>query len=318
MPSGLRAAGVVACALPLLFVLTGLARAQDVAAAEDLYNRGVADFRAGRYEAACSEISASYRMDPLPGALFTLATCETRIGLIASAAAHYQDFLQLVATMPADQQAVQSERKEVATKERAALLADVPTIRILIDGRLPPGAVVRRDNAVLDAALLGTDLPVDPGDHVIVIEGGAVERRQQVSVARREHRIVSMDAPPPSLPPPPPQVPQIPPDHGAPWRGALIATAIVAAAGVGGGSVAGGLAISEKNTVDRECNGPACSAAGKQASDVGRTEALVSTIAFGVGVAGAVGLVAVLLSGRGGSPAPNSVVLTDGGIGLRF
>src|SRR6516165_12572897 len=98
MRSGMRL-GVVACAL-LPILSAPLARAQDVAAAEDLYHRGVADFLAGRYDAACTEIGASYRMDPLPGALFTLATCEARLGRVASAAAHFQDFLQLVPTLP--------------------------------------------------------------------------------------------------------------------------------------------------------------------------------------------------------------------------
>ncbi len=334
MGSRLRA-GVVACALLLLLTsLPGLARGQDVAAAEDLYNRGVADFRAGRYDAACSEIGASYRMDPLPGALFTLAACETRLGRVASAAAHYQDFLQLVATMPSDQQAMQAERGQVAAKERAALLAEVPTLKIQIDGRLPQGAVVRRDAAVLDAALLGADLPVDPGEHVIAIEmGGAIEHQQRVFVTKREHRTVSIEAPASPAPPPPEPpnrspAPQPSADRASsssvghaqasPTTVGLVAGAFFATAGIAGGSIAGALAIGEKNTVDRECNGAACSAAGKQAADVGRTEAVVSTIAFGVGVAGVAGLAVLLFSGRKGAHSASSVVVSDAGLGLRF
>ncbi len=299
-----------------------LARGQDVAAAADLYNRGVADFRAGRYDAACSEIGASYRLDPLPGALFTLATCETRLGHVASATAHYQDFLQLVATLPSDQQALQAERREVAAKERAALLAEVPTLKIQIQGHLPAGAVVRRDDAVLDTAALGADLPVDPGEHVIAVEvGGAVGTQQRIVVTRREHRTVPVEAPVES------------PGHGAapkpsadrasswspgsPWTVGLVTAASFATAGLAGGSIAGALAVGEKNTVDRECNGAACSAAGKQAADTGRTEAVVSTIAFGVGAAGVAAL-AVVLFADSSRRAASPVVVSAGGFGLRF
>ena len=326
MRSGLRA-GVVACALPLL--LPRIARGQDVAAAEDLYNRGVADFRAGRYEAACSEIGASYRMDPLPGALFTLAACETRMGRVASAAAHYQDFLQLVATMAPDQQAMQAERRQVAARERASLLAEVPTIKIQIEGRLPAGAVVRRDAAILDAASLDSDLPVDPGEHVIGIEiGGAIEHRQRVFVTRGEHSTVSFE-----VPASPGRLPGEPSNGSAPSQPSadraslsstgspstvLVAAAFLATVGIAGGSIAGGLAIGEKNTVNRECNGAACSAEGLRAADTGRTEALVSTIALGVGAAGVAGLAVLFFAARNRVRTVSSVVVSAGGLGLRF
>ena len=316
--------GVVACALPLL--LPRIARGQDVAAAEDLYNRGVADFRAGQYDAACSEIGASYRLDPLPGALFTLAACETRLGHVASAAAHYQDFLELVATMPSDQQAVQAERRQVAARERAALLAEVPTIRIQIEGRLPPGAVVRRDAAVLDAASLDSDLPVDPGEHVIAIELGGVIDQQRVFVTRREHSIVSFKAPAsPAQPPVQPSNRSVPPQPsaarsspGSPATVGLVAAALLATVGIAGGSIAGALAIGEKDALGRECNGAACSAEGLQAADTGRNEALVSTIAFGVGAAGVAGFAVLFFAMRNGARPPSSVVVSAGGLGLRF
>jgi hypothetical protein len=332
MGSGLRL-GVVACALlPLLAARERLAFGQDVAAAEDLYNRGVADFRAGHYEAACAEIGASYRMDPLPGALFTLATCEARLGRVASAVAHFQDFVQLVPTLPADQQALQAERRQVAVRERAALLPDVPTLRVQIAGRLPLGATVRRDLAALDAALLGADLPVDPGEHVVAIEvGHATVRQQKVVVVKGEHRTVSLEAPPPPEPaverpsrstqPPPPDRPvshATSSGSGAPSTAGLIAAGFFATTGIVVGSVAGALALGEKGIVDQHCVGPACTPEGKQAADTGRTEALVSTIAFGVGAAGVAAIAVLLFAGRTAPRTATSVVVTTGGVGVRF
>jgi hypothetical protein len=268
-------------------------------------------------------------MDPLPGALFTLATCEARLGRVASAAAHFQDFVQLVPTLPADQQALQAERRQVAARERAALLAEVPTLRILIAGHLPPGATVRRDAAALDAASTGEDVPVDPGEHLVAIEmGHATVRQQRVVVTRGEHRTVTIDAPPPTPEPPAEHPSRSPspqrtatrtaPESGSPSTAGLIVAGFFAAGGIAVGSVAGALALGEKGIVDRECMGAACSPAGKQAADTGRTEALVSTIAFGVGAAGLAALAVLVFAGRTGSRTMNSVVVSQGGVGVRF
>jgi hypothetical protein len=272
-------------------------------------------------------------MDPLPGALFTLATCEARLGRVASAVAHFQDFVQLVPTLPADQQALQAERRQVAARERAALLPDVPTLRVQIAGHLPPGATVRRDSAALDGALLGADLPVDPGEHVVAIEvGHAAVRQQKVVVVRGEHRTVSLEAPPTPEPPaerpgrsaqPAPQ-PERPASRAtasgsdSPSTAGLIAAGFFASTGIVVGAVAGALALGEKGIVDRYCTGAACSAEGKRAADTGRTEALVSTIAFGVGAAGVAAIAVLLFAGRAPSHTAGSVVVSAGGVGLRF
>jgi hypothetical protein len=295
------------------------AAAQDVAAAEELYNRGVTDYRAGRYEAACQEIGASARLDPLPGAIFTLAACEAHLGRVATAAAHYADFLQLVSRLPADQQAIQAERQRMAQAERAALLADIPYLTIwLADGSTGP-VMVRRDGAPLETTLLGRELPVDPGEHVVTAEspdGGREEQR--VTVTRREHKAVFVRLRPAASPAPgaatagqaaassgPPPLPSD--SRSAPSTGNGLWPAIAAGVGIAGmaaGSVAGVLALNEKNIVDQSCQGSACtSARGKDAADTGKTEALASTVSFGLGIAGLATLVVLLLADGGSRSA---------------
>src|SRR5262249_42099234 len=147
--------------------------------------------RAGRYETACQEIGASARLDPLPGAIFTLAACEAHLGRIATAAAHYADYLQLVSRLPADQQALQAERQHMAQTQRAYLLAGMPHLTTSLADGSAGTVTVRRDGALLDATSLGRELPVDPGEHVVTVEspeGGHEEQR--VVVARREHKSV--------------------------------------------------------------------------------------------------------------------------------
>jgi hypothetical protein len=96
----------------------------------------------------------------------------------------------------------------------------------------------------------------------------------------------------------------------------------VGVAGVGLGAAAGVLAMNDKNIVESECIGPACSARGKEAADRGKTEALVSTVAFGVGGAALVTTVILYLVDRaqGGRShsAARSTYVTGEGLGWRF
>jgi tetratricopeptide (TPR) repeat protein len=97
----------------------GGAAAQDVAAAEALFDRGVEEMKAGRYEKGCPALAESYRIDPRPGALFTLAECENKRGKIATAVARYEEYLRLVATLAPAQIERQRERIDIANKQKA-------------------------------------------------------------------------------------------------------------------------------------------------------------------------------------------------------
>jgi hypothetical protein len=196
------------------------AEAQDVAAAQALYSRGVTNFRAGRYEIACRELNDSYRIDPLPGVLFTLATCEARAGRLATASAHYGDFLQRVANLPPEQRAIQEERRKVAVNERAALAPELSYLTISVSPQiLASGATVQRDGTILGAASLGTELPIDPGLHVVTVrtvDGKSEERR--INIARRERRTVAFESlSPESLAPAVEQSVVREPRRASPW-----------------------------------------------------------------------------------------------------
>jgi len=323
------------CALAVAQV----ASAQDVPPAEEFYRNGVADYRAGKYDVACREIEASYRLDPLPGVLFTLAACEARLGRIATAAAHYEDFLQLVSTLPVDQQAMQAERRQVAMAQRSLLIADVPYLTIVVPGKMPPNVIIRRDGSVVDNASIGKELPLDPGEHAISIESEKGAKYEHwITLEKRDQKTFAVDAaalaaarpPAPGESPPGPNVPAASNAKGARRRPSAGPWPYVAGgfggAGTIAGTVAGILAIGEKRTVDQQCSGSVCTAGGKQAADTGKMEALVSTIAFGVGIAGLVTLAIVVIVDRGhaeeskmhSNGPPIGLSIDAAGVAVRF
>ncbi|APR77944.1 Hypothetical protein A7982_03291 [Minicystis rosea] len=278
-------APIFVLALASAFSVTARARAQSTATADALYNRGLADMRAGRYETGCPAITESYKLDPQLGALFTLAECEAKRGRVATAVARYREYLELFARLPPAQRAQQAQlhRDRVSTQQAAALAAEVPELTLELPADAPAGTVVKHGDEVLGAAALGIALPVDPGDHVITTQApnGPI-KEHKVSVVRREKKKVALEVVRPAPPPPPPP----PPPPSRALRVGAYAVGGVGLALLAAGAVTGGITLAKKGVINRECDISACSLEGEAVANSAKKIGVVSTIAFVAGAAG--------------------------------
>ena len=280
---------------------TSLAGAEN-SQAQTAYERGVEQFRAGNFAVACDFLADSYRLEPLPGVLFTWATCELRAERVASAVQHYGEFVEAVSKLPPAERQAEDERRQVAQRERARILPEVPYLTIVVSAEALRTSSVRRDGTLLPQSALGVEAPVDPGEHVIDFEGADGSHAQQrVVLAKRERKTIVVGfagprATPPVKPLPVDEDKEVPPQRQmhtvTPW---VYVTGGVGVAGIVTGSIAGVLALRDKRVVKEECLGPACSPRGKGAADAAKLEATVSTVGFGVGLAGVVATAIVYL-----------------------
>ncbi len=308
-------------ALSLLgpLALSSPAIAQDVAAADALFNRGVTEMKAGQYKKGCPLIAESLRVDPQPGTLFTLSQCEVKWGRVATAVARLDDYLQLYERLTPDQKVQQQNRPKVAKEQRDKLALDVPELTLSLPPGAPAGTVVKRDGAVVAGAALGLGLPVDPGEHVVSTQapGGALWE-QQFTIAKGEKKplVLEVKAAPTieartalaapvvvATPEPAKQEPPLP-ETKAGTSGRRVAVYAIGGVGVAGlvlGGVMGGLALGKKSTIEANCGeaigAPSeldCNQTGYDASKSVKALGLVSTIGFAAGLAG-VGTAIVLL-----------------------
>jgi hypothetical protein len=292
--------------------LGGVAQAQSpVAASAALFDQGLKDMLAGRYDKGCPELAESQRLDPEPGTLFTLAECERKQGKIATAAAHYDDYLRLFDHMTPDQQKDQRGRDQVSKQERAAITPFIPKLTLRLPPNAPPSTVVKLSGKQLDSPSLGVPLPVDPGSYTVTtqVPGGPVHE-QSLVINKGENKDVTLevDVPHPAQRAPANSAPASPKTEPVASSSSQRTWAYVAGgvgvAGVVTGSVAGVLAFGKKSTVDKDCKGLTCTPEGKQAVDSGRTDALISTIGFSVGAAGLIAGAVLLLTAPRHAPAP--------------
>jgi hypothetical protein len=146
---------------------------EDVARAESLFNAARALEAAGNVAEACSKFAQSRRLAPGVGITLHLADCYERLGRNASAQREFLDGERL-ARERADR------RAEVASARARALEPKVNHVTIELPPAPPEGAAgmqVQLDGAALAPKSLGIALPVDPGDHLIVMGGGGATPR---------------------------------------------------------------------------------------------------------------------------------------------
>ncbi len=307
----------VAAALAATLTLGPAARADDVEQARTLFDQAVTDLDAGRLEQACPAIEQSFRLDPRPGTLFTLAECEAQRGRIATAVARYTEFLALYKNFTPKKRNEQKPRADTSTAQIAALAPHVPTLTLRLPAGAPADTLVKRDGQVVPSLSLGTALAVDPGEHAITtqVPGGPVVSHV-VTLQKGEKKelglTIKLQADPPAdpipppltttvRPPPPPPTtapppagtsppPPPPPDTRA-HRIVAISAGAVGVTGIVVGAVTGILAIDRKAVVTRDCTrtpaGYDCAtsdgvAAGERLKELGAA----STAGFVLGLAG--------------------------------
>jgi hypothetical protein len=287
--------------------LASPATAQDVAAAEELFNRGLADMQAHRYATGCPAIAESQRLDPRTGTLFTLSQCEVEWGRAATAVTRLGDYLELYERMTPEQKTRQGKRPNLAKEQRDRLVLEVPELTLSLPSGTPAGTVVKRDDAVVAGAALGVRLPVDPGEHVLStqVPGGSLwEQRITIAKGEKKSLVLEVKAAPPAATrlalgaPVPVKQEAPPPETETGPSGRRVATYIaggVGAAGIVFGVVTGGLMLSKKSVVNAKCNdaGTCVDLDGANEANSAKALANMSTAGWAVALAG-VGTATVL------------------------
>lgn len=292
--------------LTLLAVLACSMRASaaDPTPAEVLFDKGLKYMQAGRYGAGCPIIAESYRVDPRPGTLFTLATCEERWGHVMTAVARYDEYLKLYEKLPEEKRAIQGERPVIAKAQREKLVLEIPVLAISLPPGAPSGLVVKRDGIDLPPTAIGVAFPVDPGEHRVTTQapGGAV-LEHLVSVVKGEKKSVVLDLTPRAAPLPPPAPkdeppieelstgytpPPAEPPHPTSDKGLRILAYVIGGLGAASLAVGGGLGIFAltRDAVLREhCSKTICDQQGFNAVSDIRKIGRPTTILLAVGAA---------------------------------
>jgi hypothetical protein len=336
----MRAPVILAGAVCFAWALTAalsLARADDAAAAQALFDQAKVAMAAHNYAEACPKLAESLRLQEALGTLLNLADCYEREGKLASA---WSKFLEVSAKARAAGNAARArighDRAAALAPKLSTLVVDVPRASRV------DGLEVRRDGTIVGDAEWGAPIPIDPGTHTVEasapgrkpwshtlpVAGGAKAAHIELPELERLP-VAHQDASPPALPPPPASVPPVfgarsgTEQSGSRGRGmkiAAIAAAGVGAAGVGVGTVFGLESLSRHNAAAGRCPppGPSCSdPTGVNWSRDSVKFGDISTVAFAIGGAAlAAGVVLWFLAPKAAEKDTAHLVVGPGSLEL--
>jgi serine/threonine-protein kinase len=149
-----------------LLCMAPLARAEasasDKAAAEALFQEGLALMRGGKLPDACEKLEQSQNIERAIGTSLYLADCYEKSGRTASAWALFRDASsEARAAGQAERAQAGKLRADRLEPELSRLEIDVP------DGDRVPGFELRRNGELVNPSIWHTAVPVDPGEQRI-------------------------------------------------------------------------------------------------------------------------------------------------------
>jgi len=319
-----------ACAALVLVLLGGLAgpalgdepTEAEIAAARQLFNEGKDFEKQNAWADALARFKKVAEVKMTPQVRFHIALCEENLGRLVSAINGFE----LAADEAKQSGALATDVQENAPARAEALRKRVPHIHLTVKGRLTSSRILL-DSAAVAPALVGSNIPVDPGTHAVDVEtDGKNAFHKEVTLAERAMEDVE-------LPIDDPEKTAGTTPAGSPTTAATVAPPavkseglsfppplpVLIAGGVGVASLIGagvffGLRQSTISEVRDTCTDPdhdrGCDDRKKDVADRGATYTIVGDVLVGVGAAGvlAAGVLwfAVPSLGQSGSnAAPN-------------
>lgn len=303
--------------------------AAETAAARALAVDGLKLAKAGQCTEAVDKLERAEKLHHSAIVLARLGECYVSLGKLVQGSEMLRKVLR--EPLPSDpSQALQQayDRAQALVQETKASIAGL-TINLTGAKDATPTLVV--DGVEVPATVLGVELPVDPGEHVVEVRApGFLKAKARARLGTGEKQAISVElkrdpnavsaeaaaaAVSPAANPAAPTAattnasagvtapPSEPTQHSSSTRTWGYLSYGVGAVGLGVGFVFGRAAMQDKDLLDSECPGKVCSSDQADKLDSAKTKGLVSTIGFGVGAAGVVLGTVLVLSGGSDSPA---------------
>jgi len=326
---------MAACAGILLGAAPALAQAptaEDMASARVLGTEGVRLAEAGDCTSAVVKLEAAERLYHAPTTLERLGECQVALGKVVAGSESLNRVVREPLAPGAPQAFVSAQQR--AAQALASAQRRIGTLRLHVEGVPASSVQITVDGATVPSALFDSSRPTDPGTHDV--RANAHGFRPVVATVRvpegsEASLTIKLEPDPTAVAPPPPTAPapdapppadttplasptpssQVPPpaqatvsSGGGGARGIAYALLGIGGAGIVVGSVFGGLALGTKSSLDSACpTKTSCPPSSQSDIDALATRATVSTIGFGVGVAGVL-IGGVLLATAHGEAPP--------------
>lgn len=179
-----------------------------LAAARALFNEGIELEKEDEWQAALERFEKVAAVKMTPQVRFHIALCHEKLGRLVDAVNGFELAEQEART--AGDRARDVLRN--APKRAEALRARVAHVVIRVEGKVRTSKITI-DGREVALALVGSSIPVDPGDHVVEVRrDGEVTHTEEISLGEAESTELTLEIDDPEPPPKPDPKPDITPD----------------------------------------------------------------------------------------------------------
>jgi hypothetical protein len=299
-------------------------------AARSLAEQGREVFDAGDFERAYDLFHRAYGLVQAPSIALYEARALAKLGRLVQA---QETYLRAVRTkLTADSPEAFRKAVHEAETEEMALEERIPKLTLVLvgPGAKLPNVSVKTDGEPLAPELVGVEVPINPGSHVVTAAApGGEQTSQTVTIAEgaKQRFELTVAAPATKAHPTsakPSHVAAPPPEHPAPaahWQKPVAYVAgAVGVAGLVTGIVTGSMAQAHYSQVKSACPNRMCVEGSSGADELGsfRTLRTVSTVGYIVGGVGlAAGVTLIVLAPHGERAASTAVWLGPASVGVR-
>jgi len=295
--------------LALAQAKSGQTQADINARADDLFRKGREEQDRGNCNKALEHFRESHALKPGRGTLLNMGLCEKKLGQLAKALMHLEELLpQLTAG---------DDRRQIVREALAEIKPKVPYLRIILRADSPAGTVVAYDNAELAPTMIGTDIPVDPGKHEIVVEApGLPNRKYDIVMEEGKKQTLQVE---PGVRGEETSDAKKPVSTANPKRTAGFVLGGVGIASLVTGAITGGMAASAFGDAEKACpTHKGCSPQVIETANSGKTLSVVNTVTLAVGVI-AVGIsIPLILTSKKSEEEPAAAKIWISPDGARF
>jgi hypothetical protein len=280
----------------------------EVNAARETYREGVALESAGNWAGALAKFQSVASVKSTPRVRFHIGLCQENLGRWNEALGAYK-----MAIAEANAEHARDVVKE-AEAAKAKLEGKIPRLTL----RRSPGAEgagLSLDGVELGSATIGVEMPIDPGNHSLVVRmAGREVQRITVEIGEGEHKTFDVQPPAASGPSTQPTVSastvapivSAEPEQGQPARSSTLLPWIVTGLGAASLATSGVFYLLRSGAVsdlENRCGASLqCTESDRSLYDRGRTYTLVANVTLGVGIVG-LGVGTVLLLASSGAKA---------------
>lgn len=309
------------------------------AAAREIAKKAITALDAKDYIAAESGFEKAYQILKVPTVGLFLGESLEGLGRLVEASERYREVLGL--PLPSVNRAEHEKAQAKAKELLAALERRLPKVTVLTNTKAAD-ARVTLDGRPLASVLLGVEIPINPGAHVLELRIGERATSQELKLAEGQTANVELKLEPAAAPPPSASASAAPPplasvsasatapappvstlsSHSSPLKTfGFIGLGIGGAALVFGGVMAG-VAAGQNSDLNRSCVTNRCPTSAQDALSSYQRNRVLSTVGFIAGGAFAAGGVVLLLAAPGARSSKQSAQaalspwLSDGASGV--